>query len=218
MEAIERNLISTDWITFLLTGTFILLAFIRNAYPYKFSDFVLIIATDKYLRIEGREPNIKHPFNTFMFIVNVVSASLFIYIIYSFFNQNISRPLILFIRIATAYSAFVLIKFSIEKILGNILAIDKTMEYFHFYKLSYRNFIALFLLPINIFLLYVWQPNLTGIIVIGSMIFLFNLIIILDILKKSRSFISAHLFYFILYLCALEIAPYFILYKLITVR
>ncbi|WP_304138277.1 DUF4271 domain-containing protein [Mesonia mobilis] len=48
------------------------------------------------------------------------------------------------------------------------------------------------------------------------MLVLTNIFSLLLIYRKNQSLITGNWFYFILYLCTLEIAPYFILYKVFT--
>ncbi|HET8754220.1 MAG TPA: DUF4271 domain-containing protein [Salinimicrobium sp.] len=217
MEAIEKVAVSHDWITLLLLGVFILLAITKSVWTHLFADFSMLFATNKYVLSKGKEPKIFHPFNISMFIINVVSAALFLYIFYQVFYQTESdRPKILFLRIATAYATFVLLKFSMEKILANIISLDKQMDFYLFYKLTYRNFIALILLPLCIVFIYILPPTLTVLYICVSFILLVNFGLMVSVFRKNWQFISRNIFYFILYLCALEIGPYFILYKLFT--
>lgn len=217
MEAIEKVAVSQDWITLLLLGVFILLAVTKSAWTQRFSDFSMLFATNKYILSKGKEPKIFHPFHIIMFIVNVISAGLFLFIFFRAFSEfEIERPKIVFLRLATAYATFVLLKFSMEKILANIIALDKQMDFYLFYKLTYRNFIALLLLPLCIVFIYILPPTLTILYICLSFILLINLGLLLSVFKKNQQFISSNIFYFILYLCALEIGPYFILYKLFT--
>ena len=189
----------------------------RYSFPQRFSHFLMLFATDKYLLLKGKDPNISHPFNLLLFTINVISVSIFAFVFYKVFQQEPpERPKIVFLRIATAYATFVLLKFSLEKIIANILSIDRKVNHYLFYKLSYRNFIALLLLPFCMFFLYFEEPGTTTLYVFLAVILLMNLITLLSIYRKDTRYISGHWFYFILYLCALEIGPYFILYKLIT--
>lgn len=217
MEAIERLTISQDWFTLLLLGIFFLLVTAKYLFPQRFTDFAMLLVTNKYLLIRGRDPKIFHPFNILLFIVNIISVSLFIFIFYKTYNPSpIERPGIFLIRILTGYAALVLLKFSLEKIISNVLDMDQKMDYFLFSKLSYRNFMAMILLPVSIFFIYAWQPTLLALYITTGLILLMNFIVVLGILKKNQQYILSNWFYFILYLCALEIGPYFILYKLFT--
>ena len=206
-----------DWITLLLVLAFVLLVVAKYSFTQRFAHFSMLFATDKYLVLKGKDPNLFHPFNILLFAVNVISAGLFIYVFYlSFSDTYPERPKILFLRIVTAYSTFVLLKFSLEKILADVISINEKMNYYLFYKLSYRNFISLILLPITILFIYVWEPGQLALFIVLGLILLINLITLLSALIKNQQYILNNWFYFILYLCALEIGPYYILYKLVT--
>lgn len=177
----------------------------------------MLFATDKYVLLKGKNPNIFHPFNLLFFTINVISVALFVHVFYQVIANDVpDRPKIFFLRTATAYTFFVLLKFSLEKIIANIVSVDKKMNYIQFYKLSYRNFMALVLLPVCMAFIYIWEPSLTALYISVGIILLMNFITIASIYRKNQQYILSHWFYFILYLCALEIGPYFILYKLIT--
>lgn len=217
MEAIERFTVSQDWITSLLLLVFILLVVAKYAFPQRFSHFMMLFATDKYLLLKGKDPNVYHPFNLLFFTINVIAVALFVHVFYNVFSaESPDRPKVLFLRIATAYTAFVLLKFSIEKIIANVLSVDQKMNYYLFYKLSYRNFMALVLLPVCMVFIYIWEPTALALYITLGLILLMNFITIASIYRKNQNYILGNWFYFILYLCALEIGPYFILYKLIT--
>jgi len=217
LEAIERNAISLDWVTLLLVFVFVLLVVAKYTFSQRFSHFSMLFATDKYLLLKGKDPNLFHPFNILLFAINAISASLFIYVFFlSFSDVYPERPKILFLRIITAYTSFVLLKFSVEKILADVVSVNDKMNYYLFYKLSYRNFISLMLLPVTILLIYVWEPERLALYIILGLVLIINLFTLLRAFIKNQQYLITNWFYFILYLCALEIGPYYILYKMIT--
>lgn len=217
MEAIERYTVSQDWITILLVLAFVLLVVAKYAYAQRFDHFTMLFATDKYLLLKGKDPNLFHPFNILFFAINVISVGLFIYVFYlTFADAAPERPKILFLRIITAYAAFVLLKFSLEKIIADVISVNQKINYYLFYKLSYRNFMSLVLLPVSIFLIYTWEPGRLTLYIILGIILLINFITLTSVFRKNSQYILNNWFYFILYLCALEIGPYYILYKTVT--
>ncbi|WP_029034034.1 DUF4271 domain-containing protein [Salinimicrobium terrae] len=217
MEAIERHAVSQDWITLVLVLVFGLLVIAKYTFSQRFAHFSMLFATDKYLLLKGKDPNLFHPFNLLLFAVNVFSAGLFIFIFYLTFTETYpDRPMVIFLRIITAYTTFVLLKFSLEKILADVISVNNKMDYYLFYKLSYRNFMALILLPVSVFFVYTWEPTRLVLYILLGLILLINLVTLLSVIIKNRQYISSNWFYFILYLCALEIGPYYILYKLVT--
>ena len=217
MEAIERHAVSQDWITLLLVLTIVLLAVARSVFTQRFAHFSMLFATDKYLLLKGKDPKLFHPFNIILFTVNVISVALFIFIFYLTLADNYpDRPKVFFLRVVTAYAAFVLLKFSLEKIIADVISVNKKMNFYLFYKLSYRNFISLVLLPVSVFFVYVWEPTALTLYIILGIILLMNFITLLSLFRKNSQYIFNNWFYFILYLCALEFGPYYILYKLVT--
>jgi len=110
----------------------------------------------------------------------------------------------------------VLAKFLIDKIIGTAFSMEEFADQFNLQKASYRNYIALLLFPINVLLYYNHSvPNF----VFNVLIFLIltaNLFTYLTSLKNHQNLLVGKLFYFILYLCALEITPYYFLYYWFT--
>lgn len=217
MQAIERHVDSLDWITLILLTSVILLVIVKSLYPQRFEEFYSLLTSNKFMVFKGKENKPFHPFNILMFLVNSISVSLFLFLLFRFFygTDSISTG-VLFIRIFTGYTCFVLLKFSIEKIVANIFDLDETMDYYLFQKLSHRNFISLILLIFSVILVYAVTPT-SGILYAGVVfVLLANLLSLIVIYRQNQNLILGNWFYFILYLCALEIAPYIILYKLIT--
>jgi len=71
-------------------------------------------------------------------------------------------------------------------------------------------------LPINVLLLYAITPTKWLLIISIGLIILINSVGLVTTFKNHQKLILNNLFYFILYLCALEIGPYLILYKIIA--
>ena len=218
MEAIERHVESLDWITLILLLAFAIIVLVKSLYPQRFEEFFSLLTSNKFMLFKGKENKAFHPFNILLFLVNALSVSLLIFFIYKyFFSEQISSPIIIYIRIITAYISFVLLKFGTEKIVANIFDLDDRLDHYLFQKLSHRNFISLFLLGICLILTYSVDP--TSLVFYGIICFvlLANAISLFVIYKQNQNHIASNWFYFILYLCALEIAPYIILYKVITI-
>lgn len=152
-----------------------------------------------------------------MLLVHLLSLSIFIYVFYrTFIDQRIEEPGIIFLRIFTATSFLILLKITVEKIIANVFDIDETIETYLFQKHTYRNFISLGIFIISIFLVYAhqireWIFYLAGALFLGAII-----LSLARIIGKNQRLVTHNMFYFILYLCALEIAPYIILYKLVV--
>ena len=155
-------------------------------------------------------------FTILLFIVQIISFSFFIQLVLNFFGYVSKTDWVIFIRIFTFFGIFVLSKFLIEKIVATIFNIEEFAEQFNLQKVSYRTFIGLILLPINIYLFYNNTSSNILIYFTIAVILIINLFSYLVSLKIYQNLLIGKLFYFILYLCALEIAPYYFIYYLIT--
>ncbi|PKD20673.1 hypothetical protein APR41_13445 [Salegentibacter salinarum] len=218
MEAIERHIVSLDWITLTLMGAFLLLATVRTAYPQRFEDFLSLLSSNKFMMFRGKKNKAFHPFNILLFFVHLISFSLLFYLFFSFFWKDTTlNPAFVFIRIATAYGSFVLLKFGLEKIVGNVFDLDPQIDSYLYQKISYRNFIGLILLIPSLIFVYTFTPTAFALYTLLGILVLSNFFSLLLIYRENQTLITGNWFYFILYLCALEIAPYIILYKLITI-
>lgn len=215
MEYTERIMESNDWATYLLVGCFLLLAVAKYFYPRRFDEFILLPLSDKYLTVRGKDDAVYHPFNIMLFVIQSVCVSIFIYLLFQAYNPvETEKNNWLFVQIYSGYTIFVLIKFSIEKIIANVFSIDSIIDQYLYQKLSHRNFLALLLFLANLFFLYIFYGTRMSLLIFGIAILLFNAIALFYSYKKNGNLITSNFFHFILYLCALEIAPYIILYKM----
>ncbi|MCG2417993.1 DUF4271 domain-containing protein [Aequorivita sp. F47161] len=212
-----RLIDSTDWATYLLLGCFVLYALAKYYYPRRFNEFSLLPLTNQYFFVHGKNDELNHPFNMILFVAQIICVSIFIFLLFKVFNPELVKSNDwLFIQIGTAYSMFILIKFTFEKIVANIFSMDELINNYLYQKLSYRNFLGIFFFVGNLIFLYIYSPTPIAMIVFGVIALLLNAIALLYSYKKNGKLIFRNFFYFILYLCTLEISPYIILYKSIV--
>lgn len=214
----ERILATKDWATVLFVLCFILIAITRTFFEVRFNEFLKLLVTDKYLKIYKDPSHMMSWFTISLFIVQLISFSFFALILLDHFGLADKNDSIKFIQIITLIGVFVLSKYLIEKIIATSFKIEEFTEQFNLQKVSYRTFLGLILLPINILLYYND--------ILPEFIIYFSLFILLVInaftyvlsLKKYQNLLFSKMFYFILYLCALEIAPYYFMYYWFTRR
>ncbi len=217
MEALERYSTSNDLPTVLIVLTLVMLVLGRQLFQHRFEDFVSIFTSGKFLIIKNREHKALFGFNVIMFLVHILIITLFLFVLYRIFiSPDLHDSWIILLRIFTAYGFFALLKITLEKIIANVFDIDETAEHYLFQKHTYRNFISLLFFPAVIFLVYAQEPGRAAIITVIIFFLVATLYSFFRITKKNLGWITRNWFYFILYLCALEITPYVILYKLIT--
>ncbi|MFY8098308.1 MAG: DUF4271 domain-containing protein [Flavobacterium sp.] len=213
---IERILVNKDWATILFVLAAIIIATNKTIFEVRFNEFLKLGISDKYNKIYKDTSNLMNWFTISMFIIQLISFSFFILLLLSYFNYTKTDNYISFIQIFTFLFVFILSKFLIEKIVGTTLNVESFVEQFNLVKVNYRAFLGLVLLPINIFLYYNQTPiQLVFYIILGVFV-LYNVLTYYFLIKTYQKIIIGKIFYFILYLCTLEIAPYYFMYYWIT--
>ena len=210
-----RETVTNEWFTIFIVMALVFLAISKFLYSRRFEDFLAVIGNSKYLKIYARDQKFIDGFDTLLFLNLVISVSIFSFLTYSVFVNPGEFDLIQFFKILFGVSALVLIKVLLERLIGSLFEIDALIDSYLFQKTTYKNYIGLILLPINILLIYTFSPSKVIIFIILALIFLVNLIGFVTSFKNHQKTLLNNLFYFILYLCALEIGPYLILYRLI---
>ncbi len=154
-------------------------------------------------------------FHIFFTVFQVINFSLFIYLAFlvlfkdgSLLNMDssYSYPFIL-----GALLLFLLIKVLLQLSNGFIFNSNKVISELIFKKLSYLNYSGLVMFAANLVLCYVLKDSQIVVYVAFFLILLINVIGWVTLLRNHQNFLASNFFYFILYLCALEIAPFVII-------
>ncbi|MGE8341034.1 MAG: DUF4271 domain-containing protein [Flavobacterium sp.] len=207
-----RIIENKDWATLLFVVTFAVVAMTKSAYETRFSEFSKLIFSDKYAKIYRDNSHMKNSFTVGLFFVQIVSFAFFILLTMNTFGYASKTDWVLFIQIATFLLYFILGKYLIEKIVAASFNIDDFVELFNLQKVTYRTYIGVLILPINAILFYYNNiPQIIPLAIIGISLCISVYSYFISI-KTYQNVIIGKLFYFILYLCALEIAPYYFLY------
>lgn len=211
-----REIISNEWFTVLVVLCVCILAFAKARFTNRFNDFLWVLGNSKYLKIYSRDQKFTDQFNGLLFLNLIISSALFYFIWYNTFIESIAFDLILFFKLFIGIGSLILIKILIERLIGSLFEIDSLIDSYVFQKTNYKNYIGLVLLPINILLIFVVNPSKTILYIVAGLILVINLVGFITSFKIHQKLILNNLFYFILYICALEIAPYIILYKVLN--
>ncbi len=184
----------------------------------RFYDFSRILYSNKYFTSHKKSLQIINRFSFSLFLLHTLLISLGLYLVFKTYGVYFEdkRGVLFFIQIFVAYAIFISVKYFFEKIIGNIFSIEKIIDNYIFYKITYKNFLSLGIFPVLILLVYGFSASKMALLILGSILILSNLLMLLSYYQKNQKLVFTHWFYFILYLCTLEIAPYFILFKVIT--
>jgi len=206
-----------DWITLVVILCLILLTAAKLINSNRFNELLLLPISNKYFLVHGKNRTIFSTFNVLLLLVQILSVSIFLYFLITvFFNEFKTQGVLLYLQIVLYYTLFLGVKFYIEKIIANLFSFDEYLEIYLYHKLSYRNLMGIFLLGINILFLYTLPQSPLLLLILILILLLVNLLSLFYTYRTNEKFIIDRFFYFILYLCALEISPYLILYKAIV--
>ena len=211
-----RVIENKDWATILFVLCLLFVIITKSAFENRFHDFKNLIISERYIKIYKDYSHLMTWFTFLLFIVQVLSFGFFIQYLFYYFGYSQKWDWLLFIKIITGLSFFILAKYLIEKIIATAFDIEEFAEQYNMLKVSYRNYIALLLLPITIILFYNDKITTTFLYAILAIMLFCNLLIYLKGIKIFQKTIIGKLFYFILYLCTLEIAPYYFMYYWFT--
>ncbi len=213
-----RDIISNELYTILLVTGLLIVAIAKLASPKRFDDFILVLGNSKYLKIYSREQKFFDKFDALLFGNLIISLSIFIFISYQYLVDGRSLSFGLMFKLSFSIALLILIKVLIERLIGSLLEIDKLIDLYLFQKITYKNYLGILLIPINALLLFGFKPSLPIIYVIIILLLIVNIVGLITSFKTHQSLIKSHYFYFILYLCTLEISPYIILYKVFITK
>ncbi len=214
-----QNISIPDWMTLLVFACFVLMAAAKLLNSPRFNEFIFLIVSNKYFLVQGKNSEIFKPFNVLLLLVQILSVSLFLFLFFAHFFESVTlQDTLVFIQISGFYTIFIGLKFYLEKLIANLFSIDTHINQYLYHKLTYRNLIAILLLLINMLFMYAVNAGTNAFIAVLVIVLLLNLISLFYSYKTYEKLISNHLFYFILYLCALEISPYFVIYKIVMTQ
>jgi Domain of unknown function (DUF4271) len=211
-----RIIENKDWATVLFVFSIFMISVSKAVYENRFGDFVNLIFSDKYTKVYKDSIHLKSSFTIGLFLVQLISFAFFVQLILSFFGYVSKYDWLVYIQIITALIFFVLSKFLIEKIIATAFNAEEFVEQFNLQKLTYRSYVGLIILPVDIVLFYFDSIPKNIPTTIVYILLTINVLTYIISIKNHRKIIFGKMFYFILYLCTLEIAPYYFIYYWFT--
>ncbi len=208
MEAVERTVLSNDWITGILLLSLLCMVFAKELFYNRFLNFIILPFNNKYIFLYNKKGRLLSGFHLAFSLFQILNLSLFVYLgslawgQESRWGSSFVYPVIL-----GGILGFILLKIGMQLIAGYIFDREKLVSSLVFKKISYLNYSTLVLFAANLLLAYLLPQSKTIVLAGFSLALLVNIIGWITILKMHQKYLSTHFFYFILYLCALEIAP-----------
>lgn len=211
-----RDYVTHEWFTILTVFGIFAIAVAKYLNTLRFGDFISIIGNSKYIKIYSKDQKFIDPFDGLLFLNLAFSGSIFLFFCYSTFVSPLTFELISFLKLLLAVATVVIIKTLLERLIASLFEIDSIIDAYLFQKITFLNYSGLVLIITNLLLLYTITNPKIVIITSFVVIFLINLIGFMTSFRNYQKIINPNFFYFLLYLCALEIAPYVLLYKVIS--
>ncbi len=212
MEVTNRVVENFDGITVIMLVSLLMVAIARSLFYNRFANFIILPFNNKYISLYNKKDKLVNWFHIFFSVFLLLNFSIYIYFISKIlFGGDTQNYLMSIFLILCLIVLFMLVKILLQISGGIIFNNLKVIVDLLFRKLSYLNYSAIIMLSANITLSYI-IPN-SKLVLFISLIFivLINLIGWIRIIKTHQIIISGYFFYFILYLCALEIAPFVII-------
>ena len=206
-ERISQN---TDWATLIFTIALLLLTLSKTVFVGHFKEFSKITYSNKYFNkyIESGKTN--QWLDISLFISQVLSFSFFLHLVWSMFSISSKYDFNQYGLIVFLYATLRLLTYFVSYFVSFTFDITSTYRFFHYQKNSYKNLLGIYLLPVNILLFYNETPHQY---IVYLLVFFVSSLLLISYLKTLKSNLSLninHIFYFLLYLCTLEIAPYIV--------
>ncbi len=211
MQAIERMPFSNDWMTLVLLLLFGVLFLINIVDSAKFKEILFSLFKISFLEQEIDDNyQFINGFQLLLSFFSVVVLSLVFFdikVVYFGVNWSIFEG---FFKVFLGLLGYFLLKNLVEFVLVYLFFLKRKITYFMISKTNYFFAISVYFFFVLLLKQYA-HLNPVFIYYFAGFLFLVSFIIYLI---NNKNLILNHLFYFILYICALEIAPLLIVFKL----
>lgn len=211
MQALEKITYSNSWITILLLLLFASIVLLKTINAKKLKEIFFAIINFTLIEDEDLEgSSFFDIFQIVIFLFSLSTISLLVYKIKLYYSSDNSGNITSFLTFFGGLLFYFLIKRIFEYALSLLFLMKNNLQFFMISKTDYLYSIS-FLLYIAMILCE--YANINEIYVFCFAVFLLAVRFVF-ILIRNKKLIFNKLFYFILYICALEIAPLFVLFKL----
>jgi hypothetical protein len=209
-----RHINYNDWITITLFLCVMILAIARWFSAFHVTDLLSSYFKDRFIKLSRNGEDGASLLIVTSAMVYSINISLFLYLYYQTSAHN-DIELNGFILTLNFVSVFILARHFIGKLIANLCNFEEILFVVDHHRNINRAMFAYALISINAIVIYGFNLNekafFISFVIIAIILFLYNI----KLIYTHRNVIIASHFYFILYLCALEIAPYLLLYKYI---
>ncbi|BFP41612.1 DUF4271 domain-containing protein [Flavobacteriaceae bacterium GF1] len=208
MSPIYRSITYLDWMTLILLFCLVLLVLGKYLFKTSFFNFIILPFNNKYITLNKKKGKLFYGFHLIMSIFQIANLSLFLFISRNiFFDQPLTTSPEFYVVVIMGILVFLLVKTILQVGNGYFFENNELMTDIIFEKLTYFNYGGLIAFLGNVLVIYVFPGDKSIIYLIFLLLIGINGIGIIKILRTHQKLIIGNTFYFILYLCTLEISP-----------
>jgi len=215
-EGIERLSLTRDWITIILLMALVLIAIIKFSYSERFVKLFSLSYSEKYFtNYHKSKPLIFNTFHFLFFIIINFNISLLIYYAVKAFDPSkISHDFSFFLQIVLVVLFYFIARYLIGYLLSIVFSLSEEQDHVTLLKVSNLAYLSVLFFPLLVLINYS-SFALHKILITFSLTvaIIFLLIRYYSIIKNLKLNFN-NFFYLFLYLCALEIAPILVIYKM----
>ena len=210
MEALQRVILSNNWITIIFLVSLAVLFFLKLFEAEKLKGYAASIFNKGFIEIEAEDNSSFFSFFhigfSFFFFLMITITGYFCANIYSHRTFFLLQD---YIHVFNYVLLYMIVRFVSMSLFILLFELKQSISLFLISKRGFLYSISIGLLFLNIIYFYSFQNKYLLITGVG-LLFLVRFLMILMI---NKNLIIKELFYFILYLCAFELAPLFVLFR-----
>ena len=214
----HRYLISNDFFVFCSLASLLILTLIKFFNKVRFLDFLKSLINSKYLRVYEKEKSIIDNFNGLLLFNFCLNGSVFVFIYYSCFYEHIKINFKIFSIVISLIILIITSKIFLNYIIGKILNMKQIFRSLIFLQINRLNYIGVLLLPLNLAIIFGLNYNPQAVfftLLISVILYITGLF---KFVQLNLNLLLSNFFYFILYICTLEIGLFIIIYDQLVER
>ena len=212
MQAIEKIDISTNWVTLIFMVLLLCVFLLKGFHRTKLKEYFFAFFNKGFIASEIEErTSALNRFSVVLFFFTNVIFGLLTFLLINYFAREGFLEISFFWKTLLVFGGYLTVKRILEKLFVILFSMHTQTVSFLTAKNIYTHTIGLWVFPTLILFYYTALPKKIFLV-------FFTLLIIMKLgllVVNNKNLILSKLFYIILYICAFEIAPLFILFKLI---
>ncbi len=204
-----RDYILFDGFTIIILLNLIIVTLAKALNNSKFRQFIFIYLNNSYLKFSTNNNSFLSSFNSLLNINYLISLSVYISILLSYSNSGVNNNFEISIFLKTLFIVvlFIYTKYLFEILVGWSFDIRKFIITFNLQKNSFNKLIGIIIILFNSLSIYSFPGSVTFIKISIFFVISLYLVGLYKVIILNDKLILSNMFYFILYLCTLEIVP-----------